>query len=550
MSCDGCRRTGEFTDILVNTGPEYAESYRAGVKACLREALISECFGIRDYSLSGLSAEGLKTSEYLISGTLNVECYDNWNRPDGKAVLKSADMTIELHYNGKEGRELVKSWHVEKPERDYGDLLPESLPGEGTGYTNVRNKMCHNRRSLIKLERPIELTVLNDFEKRPWECEIEFDRKEVYSGEEIEIEVINIKDIEGNQSREFNRIIIQALEGKIVDGEGLEHDPDLKAFMVGDGTVTFNYQAPTDCDVTEDTIRVYRSCTISRDDQWPLSKTELDKDMTEKTFKVICDKYETEIGVKVQWEEDEEEYKENGRLDVNIAGTFELWHEYSQGGITQYYPEEMNAKYSYDYMWVLKDPPSCKDRNGLLLKRSESASGTVPITRSAAAPMAVHMKVQPMEKLMDENMPEGMGSLVDLMSQVSSMLPPGLADQIGDSMKKAGDFMSDRYEVMLTTGLSPKQFANVVKTICKGDAPVNEQSMTPVMDSFAIYLHSKIEDSKQITGSRSWKSDSKLGANIYINDLAESTGDDPLRPKPGDKVNYSVSWSLKRKTNQ
>ena len=214
------------------------------------------------------------------------------------------------------------------------------------------------------------------------------------------------------------------------------------------------------------------------------------------------------------------------------------------------YPEEMKAKYSYDYTWILKDPPSCKDRDGLLLKRTESASGTVPITRSAAAPMAVHMKVQPMEKLMEENMPEGMGSLADLMSQVSSMLPPGLADQIGDSMKKAGDFMSDRYEVVLTTGLSPKQYANLVKTICKGDVPVNEQSMTPVMDSFAIYLHSKIEDSEQITGSRSWKSDSKLGANIYINDLADSTGDDPLRPKPGDKVNYSVSWSLKRKTNQ
>ena len=160
------------------------------------------------------------------------------------------------------------------------------------------------------------------------------------------------------------------------------------------------------------------------------------------------------------------------------------------------------------------------------------------------------MKVQPMEKLMEENMPPGMSGLADLMSQVSAMLPPGLADQIGDSMKKAGDFMSDRYEVMLTTGLSEKQFANVVKTICKGDVPVNEQSLTPVMDSFALYIHSKIEDSETITGSRSWKSDSKLGANIYINDLAETTGDEPLKPRPGDKVNYSISWTLSRKTNQ
>jgi len=164
--------------------------------------------------------------------------------------------------------------------------------------------------------------------------------------------------------------------------------------------------------------------------------------------------------------------------------------------------------------------------------------------------MAVHMKVQPIEKLMKENMPEVMGSLADLINQVSSMLPPGLADLMGDSMKKAGDLMSDRYEVMLTTGLSQKQYANIVKTICKGDTSVNEQSMIPIMDSFGLYLHSKIEDNKHIPGSRSWKSDSKLGANIYINDLAESTGDEPLKPKPGDKVNYSVSWTLTRKTNQ
>jgi len=74
--------------------------------------------------------------------------------------------------------------------------------------------------------------------------------------------------------------------------------------------------------------------------------------------------------------------------------------------------------------------------------------------------------------------------------------------------------------------------------------------MVPIMDSFGVYFHSKIEDNKHITGSRSWKSDSKLGANIYINDLAESTGDEPLKPKPGDKVNYSVSWTMNRKTNQ
>jgi len=98
--------------------------------------------------------------------------------------------------------------------------------------------------------------------------------------------------------------------------------------------------------------------------------------------------------------------------------------------------------------------------------------------------------------------------------------------------------------------LSKKQYANVVKTICKGDTSVNEQSMFPIMDSFGLYLHSKIEDNNHITGSRSGKSDSKLGAYIYINDLAESTGDKPLKPKPGDKVNCSVSWTLTRKTNQ
>ena len=150
MSCDGCRRIGEYAEIIVNSGPKYKAEYASSIRGHISSALNTECFKTRNTARSGQPSPGSKPPEYLITSIINLICYDNWVKPDGGNVLKSADMTVNLYYNGKAGRELVQSWRVDKPERDYGDLLPESLPDEATGYNHVKNRMCVNRGSILR----------------------------------------------------------------------------------------------------------------------------------------------------------------------------------------------------------------------------------------------------------------------------------------------------------------------------------------------------------------------------------------------------------------
>jgi hypothetical protein len=534
MSCDGCTRSAIFSQYTSN-----AENplYQQGFEASIRQALITDCF--RFYQ-SYNPDSGLKPPEYLLKIDYEEKLDDSHILPDGDFLLISAVLTLSLYYNGT-SEELVQTWQAIREERDYGDLLEESLPGSEQGYNYTRRRM--SGRHILRKERPIELTILNDFEKQPFTCEIDPEREELYIGEEMDIEIKDIHDIEDRQSREFNRIIVQAVEGEILNGEPLENDPDLKAFIVGNGNITLQYRAPNDRNIKEDTIYVNNSCTIARVDQYPLSKTTLDKKIGEKKIKIKCDEFETSINVNLKWDQDTEDEKFTGNYNVEITGTMEFWPEYSGHEVNLYKPKDLRAKYNLESSWYLKDPPDCENRERLLLRRDESASGTVPITYVTMAPMVNHLKVQPIQSIMDESLP-------DMFSQLGGMLPQGLGAQIEAAMKQAGEFMSDRYELLLSTGFSPKQYKQIEKTVCKGDKAQKESEDAPIMDGFGIHIHSKMQGENRLIGSKSWNSDViHLGSSIDINELAESIGARPLTPprKQDGFCTYSVNWNLKRK---
>ena len=104
-------------------------------------------------------------------------------------------MEIRLYYNGKT-EELVKSW-------------PTEHDSKIVYYRAHRNKWFYRGEKLIARKiRPIELTVLNDFEKRPWKCDISLEKDEICPGDEISVLLTNIQDIAGKQSREFNRVVV------------------------------------------------------------------------------------------------------------------------------------------------------------------------------------------------------------------------------------------------------------------------------------------------------------------------------------------------------
>lgn len=253
VKCDGCPRSAYIASCDTNADSILEDS----IRNLLAEAVITPCFHIKA-SIDPL----FKPPEYLF----RITYFENL---EGK--IKSR-LTISLYYNGT-SEEHVKTWTTETENPD-------------AKFTLHKNRMFRNPNAMLKKFRPLEQTVLNDFEKKPYKCRIEAEKEAVVPEEEIEVKLTNIHDIEGRKSREFNRIVVQALEGEIIGGEKLEVDPDLKAFKVGNGTIQFKYKAPHNCRKNQDTIFVYNSCDILREDLYPLSKTVLRDKIAEQ--KISC----------------------------------------------------------------------------------------------------------------------------------------------------------------------------------------------------------------------------------------------------------------------
>lgn len=216
------------------------------------------CFSLAldplDYFFEG-SFEVLKDQEYI---------------RDGERMIPSR-MILNLFYNG-DTKEIVESWQTETTndhaESHWGPMF--------------KNPDAALRRSIPIIE------LLQNFEKRPQSCSIEEGKDELGPMEEIEIRIDDFKDEKGNDSREFNRILVEAEKGSILNGVPSQADRNKKVFKVGGGTVTIQYRAPDSCDAGEDILTVYNSCDIVGENQLPLSQTRVDSEIETKEIRVVC----------------------------------------------------------------------------------------------------------------------------------------------------------------------------------------------------------------------------------------------------------------------
>jgi len=248
--CEGCQRSASV-EIKTNAGERMVSS----IRMLLAEAFISNCFHIKvpvsemPERFHGLTT-GDRPQEYMISA----EFLENLS---GEIT---SSLEVNLYYIGTT-RELVKSWKTEHSSQ----LV--SFPWH-------RRKWVENRDAIAHSISPIETTLFKDFEKRPETCIIEVKYEDICAGGESDIILTGINDYRGRSSREFNRVVVQAVEGKILNGESVAIDPELKAFKVGDGRIQVRYQAPDPGGPDQDTIYVYNSCEILREDLLPLSQTQ------------------------------------------------------------------------------------------------------------------------------------------------------------------------------------------------------------------------------------------------------------------------------------
>jgi hypothetical protein len=311
---------------LVLLGPmgkkESAVQAQPGCQDCTRRGMLV------DFSTNSSDSNLEKTFEYLLLQGFITPCFrfaTNLSEP-AEYVFRASYMenlegdvksrlTISLYFNGEE-EELLKTWTTE------GDRPLQKF------ISWHENKMFLNPGALVRQERPIDEKLIRDFEKRPHTCEVNLDKDKLFPGEEVEGRVERIEDIKGQKSREFNRIILQAVEGDIIGGEPLEIESRWKAFQVGDGTVKFKYRAPSSGDLKEDTINIYNSCNVLPEGLRPLAKTVIkDKIATKKIQIQTADATLTLEGSEISTHDhdiNEKNYHENIHKKETVEATIVL----------------------------------------------------------------------------------------------------------------------------------------------------------------------------------------------------------------------------------
>jgi hypothetical protein len=295
--CQDCVRRGVIVDFTTNSDFPNLET---SIDYRVWEAMITPCF----HFLSSMATGAGKAAEY----TFRISYMDNL-----EGDVKSR-LTISMYFNG-ESEELVKTWTTE------GDR-----PTQGFPYHS--NKMFRNDSAVLRQERDIDQKLIKDFEKRPEACEVNLDKDKVFPGEEVEARVERIEDIKGRKSREFNRVVVQAVEGEIIGGESQDVGSDLKAFKVGDGTVKFKYRAPSSSDLKEDTINVYNCCDVLPEGLVPMSKCAVkDKIATKKVQIQTADATLTLEGSEItthDHDSNEKNYHENIHIKETVEATITL----------------------------------------------------------------------------------------------------------------------------------------------------------------------------------------------------------------------------------
>jgi len=303
------------------------DTYCRSIRIRLTELMTEECFHflnteIVDSYRQRANEEGwgelvkpsnVPNHEYSFD-TDFISGLDEYREEDGRPVRSR--LTVKMFFEGEQ-RELVHQWETQGT----WDTISDS----GTGWSGHGNKLRNRYR-----EGQDIIEIMERFEKLPVDLKIEPDKSEVNVGEIIEFNLTDFRDVFGEDSREFNRIVVHAYEGEIINGEASNIGPDYKVFKLNE-SITVKYQAPTDCDTSTDRLTIYSSCDILPSSRTPIEETNIKERIIEKEFSIQC--YDASITVTKKFEkiletsnEDrKEEHIQKHRLNESIEATVTVY---------------------------------------------------------------------------------------------------------------------------------------------------------------------------------------------------------------------------------
>ncbi|HHN65032.1 MAG TPA: hypothetical protein ENK09_06695 [Nitrospirae bacterium] len=197
--------------------------------------------------------------EYAFEGVLT-KTTDIKENPPVYTYNLNVNLIDRLH--GETLKSRAKSWYC--IDREAGECL---------------RLLEDNVKALAKSFHPLD-KLIYDYEQIPEDVEIEPESEEVVAGEEIKIKV-RVKDIKGRVPKKWQRILVKADKGRILNGT--THDGIHYEFEVGGGEVEVSYRAPEPCRNDTDKIEVYNSCTID-----PTVKAFPEQKIGEKKLNIFC----------------------------------------------------------------------------------------------------------------------------------------------------------------------------------------------------------------------------------------------------------------------
>jgi hypothetical protein len=164
---------------------------------------------------------------------------------------------------------------------------------EGLGFPRSNGTQEYMIQELAKQFQPLE-QLIRDYERIPEKCQIQLPDKEVEAGKTITIQLTDLLDSEGRPPQPWQRVLVKAKKGKILNGESRAlSEEGYRVFKAGNGgTVDVQYQAPEKCENTEDTLTVCNTCQKGED---PGQKFAPEREIATKTFDIICNRWNVEL---------------------------------------------------------------------------------------------------------------------------------------------------------------------------------------------------------------------------------------------------------------
>ena len=240
------------------------EDFSNAVKAKLTQLFTRDCFQIIEEG--PLDASNLPENEYLFE--VKFEAITNYTNYGPNPKMK-----LDLKFDRGSYWDPVHWWDVEEP-------------GDTSDVNNWQPLLAKLEQSIRS--GPDIIKIVEEYEKRPINLEIEMDKEVLDPGEEIDIYVLGFIDERGNNSEPFNRIVVHVEEGEIINGAVTDIGSDYYAFLAEQGLIKLHYQAPENCEKLKDKITVYNSCDVLPEQRFFLNRTKNKKELKEKEIDISC----------------------------------------------------------------------------------------------------------------------------------------------------------------------------------------------------------------------------------------------------------------------